>query len=75
MMDMEQVTEILVYFDCLTPMAAWGFFLNDVAFETSEHISVYVISKKLSHYRPEQVHGRSGRLRLWIFLTFGTRGR
>jgi hypothetical protein len=28
---------------------------------------------KLSRYRPEQAHGRSGRLRPQIFLTFGTR--
>jgi hypothetical protein len=28
---------------------------------------------KLSRYRPEQAHGRSGRLRLRIFLTFDTR--
>jgi hypothetical protein len=27
---------------------------------------------KLSRYRPEQAHGRSGRLRPRIFLTFGT---
>jgi hypothetical protein len=26
---------------------------------------------KLSRYRPEQAHGRSGRLRPQIFLTFG----
>jgi hypothetical protein len=28
---------------------------------------------KLSRYRPEQAHGRSGRLRRRIFLTLGTR--
>jgi hypothetical protein len=28
---------------------------------------------KLSRYRPEQAHGRSGRLRPLILLTFGTR--
>jgi hypothetical protein len=28
---------------------------------------------KLSRYRPEQAHGRSGWLRPRIFLTFGTR--
>jgi hypothetical protein len=28
---------------------------------------------RLSRYRPEQAHGRSGRLRPRIFLTFGTR--
>jgi hypothetical protein len=27
---------------------------------------------KVSHYRPEQALGGSGRLRLWIFMTFGT---
>jgi hypothetical protein len=27
---------------------------------------------KLSRYRPEEAHGRSGRLRARIFLTFGT---
>jgi hypothetical protein len=31
------------------------------------------IKAKLSRYRPEQAHGRSGRLRPRIFLTFGTR--
>jgi hypothetical protein len=31
------------------------------------------VKVKLSHYRPEQAHGRSGRLRPRIFLTFGTR--
>jgi hypothetical protein len=30
------------------------------------------VVKKLSRYRPEQAHGRSGRLRPRIFLTFGT---
>jgi hypothetical protein len=32
-----------------------------------------VVKVKLSRCRPEQVHGRSGRLRPRIFLTFGTR--
>ena len=31
------------------------------------------VKVKLSRYRPEQAHGRSGKLRPWIFLTFGTR--
>jgi hypothetical protein len=31
------------------------------------------VKLKLSLYRPEQAHGRSGRLRPRIFLTFGTR--
>jgi hypothetical protein len=33
----------------------------------------YIKKKKLSRDRPEQAHGRSGRLRPRIFLTFGTR--
>jgi hypothetical protein len=31
------------------------------------------VKVKLSRYRPEWAHGRSGRLRSRIFLTFGTR--
>jgi hypothetical protein len=36
---------------------------------------ILALSKKvkLSRYRPELAHGRSGRLRPRIFLTFGTR--
>jgi hypothetical protein len=36
--------------------------------------SCYSQKVKLSRYRPEQAHGRSGRLRPRIFLTIGTEG-
>jgi hypothetical protein len=39
-------------------------------FEYKDNIKVKL---KLSRYRSEQAHGRSGRLRPRIFLTFGTR--
>jgi hypothetical protein len=32
----------------------------------------YTVKLKLSRYRPEQALGGSGRLRLRIFMTFGT---
>jgi hypothetical protein len=38
-------------------------------------VFIYILYKKgkFSRYRPEQAHGRSGRLRPRIVLTFGTR--
>jgi hypothetical protein len=47
---------------------------RDVSSNAATIIRLYGTQKvKLSRYRPEQAHGRSGRLRPRIFLTFGTR--
>jgi hypothetical protein len=47
-------------------------YFNHVNLNVNHPHYVY-IKKKLSRYRPEQAHGRSGRLRPRIFLTFCTR--
>jgi hypothetical protein len=70
---------VLTHMTCIAVLLYMNTPMTDCLTEhTHTRICIYVcvcvcVYIKLSRYRPEQAHGRSGRLRSRIFLTFGTR--